>query len=163
MIEEEIRVLAVRQPFADGIINGLKTIEIRSKPTKTRGRIAIYASGNRYKEREIDDIVGNFYYLKDLKMMTSKDYEFISQSIYHGPVGKIIGTVELYYSSAIPVCDSGSFDFYSKEHLAPITYYKKGKTYFWGLRSPIKFSEPIPYKPPKGAVVWSKTVLPDGY
>ena len=39
-----MRALSVRQPYADQIMRGTKCIENRSRPTKVRGRIYIYAS-----------------------------------------------------------------------------------------------------------------------
>jgi hypothetical protein len=36
--------LSVRQPWAELILRGRKTIECRSRPTKVRGRILLYAS-----------------------------------------------------------------------------------------------------------------------
>lgn len=39
-----MRALSVRQPYADQIIKGTKRVENRSRPTKVRGRIYIYAS-----------------------------------------------------------------------------------------------------------------------
>jgi predicted transcriptional regulator len=36
--------LSVRQPYADQIMRGTKRIEYRSRPTKVRGRVYIYAS-----------------------------------------------------------------------------------------------------------------------
>ena len=38
------RALSVRQPYAEQIMRGLKTIEYRSRITHIRGRIYIYAS-----------------------------------------------------------------------------------------------------------------------
>lgn len=39
-----MKALSVRQPWATFIIDGLKTIEVRSWPTKFRGRLAIHVS-----------------------------------------------------------------------------------------------------------------------
>jgi ASCH domain-containing protein len=41
---ERMRALSVRQPFAEQIIRGTKTIEYRSRPTNIRERVYIYAS-----------------------------------------------------------------------------------------------------------------------
>lgn len=43
-IERDRIALGVQQPWADLIVRGLKTIEIRSTSTRLRGRIYIYAS-----------------------------------------------------------------------------------------------------------------------
>jgi hypothetical protein len=39
-----MQALSVRQPYADQIMRGTKRIEHRSRPTKVRGRVYIYAS-----------------------------------------------------------------------------------------------------------------------
>jgi hypothetical protein len=39
-----MRALSVRQPYADQIMRGTKRFENRSRPTKVRGRVYIYAS-----------------------------------------------------------------------------------------------------------------------
>jgi hypothetical protein len=42
--EVKMRALSVRQPYAGQIMNGIKRVEYRSRPTNIRGRIYIYAS-----------------------------------------------------------------------------------------------------------------------
>lgn len=37
--------ISIRQPYAELILRGIKTTEFRSKPTKRRGRVFIYAAG----------------------------------------------------------------------------------------------------------------------
>lgn len=120
--ENEIRVLAVNPEWASLIIQGIKKIEVRPRPTNIRERVAIYATT---------------------------------------PVNKILGTVEIV--GCVKLRIKFEYDLYADEHFAPDNYYKEGSTYFWDLRRPIEFAVPIPYKPPKGAIVWSKTVLPEGY
>jgi len=39
-----MRALSVRQPFAEQILRGIKTVEYRSRPTNIRERVYIYAS-----------------------------------------------------------------------------------------------------------------------
>jgi hypothetical protein len=39
-----MKALNIRQPYADQIMRGTKRIEYRSRPTKVRGRVYIYAS-----------------------------------------------------------------------------------------------------------------------
>jgi hypothetical protein len=144
-----MRVLAVRQPWASLIVEGLKTIEVRSKPTNIKERVAIYSSTSK---------ITNFYFNKELKIQKARDGEY--------PKGAILGTVEIVASSC---CNDGiEYDLYTNEHLAPVSnvlknklYVEYGDIYFWHLRRPVKFSQPIPYKPPKGAVVWSNFELPE--
>lgn len=48
--------LSIRQPYCEQILLGEKTIEYRSKPTKRRGRIFIYASLTPGPEEEWEDM-----------------------------------------------------------------------------------------------------------
>lgn len=41
---EKLKALSIRQPWAELILRGQKTVEYRSQPTKTRGRVYVYAS-----------------------------------------------------------------------------------------------------------------------
>ena len=41
---EQLRALSIRQPSAELILRGEKTVECRSQPTNIRGRVYIYAS-----------------------------------------------------------------------------------------------------------------------
>jgi len=42
-----VRALSVRQPFAELILRGIKTVEVRSRRTHVRGRVYVYASRTR--------------------------------------------------------------------------------------------------------------------
>jgi len=139
-----MRVLAVRQPWASLIVEGLKTIEVRSKPTNIRERVAIYASTSK---------ASRFYFTPNGKISTAYDADFTK--------GFILGTVEIIDSPSYPIESYEMFRSISNQHLAPDGYYSDKKTYIWRLENPVKFTQPIPYKPPKGAVVWSNFELPE--
>lgn len=47
----EMRCLAVRQPWAQLITDGVKTVELRTWPTHYRGSLVIVAAVNRARER----------------------------------------------------------------------------------------------------------------
>jgi len=152
MIEEEIRVLAVRQPYAYSMVSGLKTVEVRSRPTKIRERVAIYASTTHPSQKEFIEVRQNLA----LTFLDNPKYDPTEE--LH--TGKIIGSVEIVGCRK----PENGFEYalYTDEHFAPIKYYKEDKTYFWDLRRPIKFEAPIPFEwPSTGA--WAKTVLPEGY
>ncbi len=73
-----MRALSIRQPWAEQIMRGEKTIEFRGKPTNIRDTVYLYASLGRYPkydELEIIDEVG--FEIDDL------------------PRGLIVGTVEI--------------------------------------------------------------------
>lgn len=46
------RAISIKQPFVEEILQGLKVYEYRSRPTKIRGRVYLYAS---LKPREDGD------------------------------------------------------------------------------------------------------------
>lgn len=71
--------LSIRQPWAELIMHGTKTIEERSRPTRVRGRVCIYASLGRYRRAE------EAGWADELKI-----------DINALPRGVIIGTVEIF-------------------------------------------------------------------
>ena len=94
MAEPE-RALSIRQPHAEAIMRGVKQIEYRSRLTKIRGCIHIYASLRRYSA---DD---------EAEMM--EDYGIDDVACDDLPRGVLIGTVELYD------CDGGDWYLRSPE------------------------------------------------
>jgi hypothetical protein len=56
----EMRALSVRQPWAELILLGHKTIEVRPKATPLRERIYIYAGHNRIEAEEEARIAAQF-------------------------------------------------------------------------------------------------------
>ena len=77
-----MKALSIRQPHAEAIMRGVKPIEYRSRATKIRGTIQIYASLGRYAPDE------------EAEMM--EQYGIDDVSCDDLPRGVIIGTVELY-------------------------------------------------------------------
>jgi hypothetical protein len=84
-----MRALSIRQPHAEAIMRGVKPIEYRSRPTKVRGRIYIYASLGRYKPDEEKTMLEGYG-------MDDVDPDDL-------PRGVIVGTVELHD------CDGGQW------------------------------------------------------
>lgn len=66
--------LSIRQPYCEQILQGEKTIEYRSKPTKRRGRVLIYAS---------------------LKPGPEEEWEWMGLEPGDLPTGVIVGSVEV--------------------------------------------------------------------
>ena len=133
-----MRALAENPLWAAVIIDGLKTIEARSRPTNIRGRVAIYAS--KAKQSTLEGEYGPEY-----------NYRIL-------PTGMILGTVEIY--SCEPCKSLSYFELYKSGHLAPDEYYKEDKTYFWHLRRPQKFDVPILIKWPSTGS-WAQIELPE--
>lgn len=140
--EETIRVLAVRQPWASLIVEGLKTIEVRSRNTNMTGKVAIYASKNIYTEAEGNAFLDMIYRMEDAKTITTEKRGLIENTLYDNVRGKIIGTVVIYDSTK-PV-NTLEYEIFQDAHFAPNSYYETNKTYFWHLADPVKFPEPIP-------------------
>ncbi len=86
---ENLRTLSIRQPHAEAIMRGIKTIEYRSRATKVRGIIYIYASLGRYSKNDESEMLEE-YGISDL---SSDDL----------PRGVLIGTVDLFD------CDEGDW------------------------------------------------------
>jgi len=55
-----MRALSIRQPWAELILKGHKTIEVRSKATHVRERVHIYAGHNRIEAEEEARIIREF-------------------------------------------------------------------------------------------------------
>jgi ASCH domain len=79
---ENLRTLSIRQPHAEAIMRGTKTIEYRSRSTNVRGRIYIYASLGRYSKKD------------ELEML--EDYDITDINSDDLPRGVLIGTVDLF-------------------------------------------------------------------
>ena len=153
----KIRVLAVRQPWASLIVEGLKTIEVRSRPTNIGGTVAIYGAGHNLTNVEYDNFVTLFYRLMVCGLLSYSDFEITSRCLNEACTrNRILGTVE------IVECEKLTSDEMDRPH-KHFALDINPNSYSWKLANPIKFDKPIRYDPPKGAVVWSKTVLRDGY
>lgn len=94
----EIRVLAVRQPWASLIVEGLKTIEIRNVDTRS-GKVAIYASNCYYPHNDVKRMFAHFDSMYDAGIIS--DYMRNRASSYtcrEAVRGCIIGTVEIMHT-----------------------------------------------------------------
>lgn len=77
--DKSLRALSVRQPWAELIMLGDKTIEYRNYPTEVRGVVYIYASATRYPAEDEQEMQSEF----------GLDLDSL-------PRGVIVGTVEVY-------------------------------------------------------------------
>lgn len=68
------KALSIRQPYAEMILRGIKTIEYRTMPTKIRGRVYIYAS---------------------LTAGSMEAFEKLKSQPGDFPTGVLVGTVEI--------------------------------------------------------------------
>ncbi|MFA0823465.1 MAG: ASCH domain-containing protein [Methanomethylovorans sp.] len=137
-----MRVLAVRQPWASLIAEGLKSIEIRSRHTRIREDIAIYASRTKESVDE-DTYVYNVLY-KDLGINWR---DLPKRPLPHG---KILAVASL---SGCTSFSKHEFLSTKHQHWNPGWCYQEGKTYGWILKNVRKVA-PFEFKF-SGSVVWS--------
>jgi len=114
-----MKALSIRQPWAELILQGRRTLELRTWRTTYRGKIAVHAA------QEIDKTA-------------CEHYGIDAQTL---PRGQIVGTVEI---GDIIDFDAESFDAAQVEHL----YLKgfPGDLVGWRLTDPQRLSEPINFK-----------------
>lgn len=69
--------------------------------------------------------------------------------------GLIKGSVVLEHTSLLLKED---FEAYPKKHRIPCTYEELPyrNPHIWYMKEPCRFSKPVPYKHPQGAVIWVK-------
>ncbi len=133
----------MKQPWASLIAEGKKTVEVRSQVTKKIGeRIAIYASTSAWDKGTID-VAHNHLSL-----------------CYPYQYGAIIATAEIvgcrqYQSFPDFVQDEQNHRIpcASSMDIGPFG------SYAWKLANVRKLETPIPFKMPKGCVVWAKARL----
>jgi hypothetical protein len=111
-----MRALSIRQPWAELIILGHKTIEVRSRRIKIRGPIYIYAGLNRIDADEEARIAAQF----------GIDVDAL-------PRGVLVGTVEIAGCRPLEKTDSKS---------ACFAIDKTSRRYAWRLERPKRAENP---------------------
>ncbi len=106
-----MKALSMRQPHAEAVMRGVKTIEYRSGATNIRGRILIYATRTRY-EAEVEQEMMDNYGIDDA-------------SCDDLPRGVLVGTVELFDS------DEGEWHLRLPERLATLLKPSKSPQPVW--------------------------------
>jgi len=113
-----MKALSFRQPWAELILQGRKTIDLRTWPTNYRGRLVIHAS------REVDRHICQLYGLEPATLAT----------------GALVGTVEVV--DMVPL-DDQSWETMREQHLKPGPF--PGDLLGWRLAQPQRLPHPIPY------------------
>ena len=115
-----MKCLSVSQPFANMIISGQKTIELRRWNTSFRGELLIHAP-------------------KKIRVKDCKRLRITSNMV----TGAIVGKVEIYdvktYTSKAEIIQDKRFHYASRE-------YYNGKTFGFLLKNPKMLRIPIPWK-----------------
>ena len=117
-----MKAISIKQPWAHLIIQGKKTIEIRSQGTNYRGKLIIHASGNLDKN---DFLNANI----DLKTMDSFDQK------------KLIGVVDLIN---VVKLDSDLWEKLRGQHIIPGRWIEIRHKYAWIFKDPQPI-DPIEY------------------
>ena len=141
-----MRVLAVRQPWASLIVEGLKTIEIRSRPTNIRERIGIYSTKTNANRKDCDFVKDVVWDLQSKYKITLQSKYFVPYNYKLFPTGQFMGTVEIESCEKLGIADFSGEVSGRYASFAPNIH--RGKSYFWNLRNPIKLKNPIPIKWP---------------
>lgn len=98
----------------------------------------------------LDDIYDNG---KIWEMRTSITHVRGVVGLIESGSGLITGSVEIIDCSSEPIIPDNFF--YEFHKVKDVELLKKWK-YAWLLRNATRFDKPIPYKHPKGAVIWVK-------
>ena len=114
-----MKALSIRQPWAELILRGRKTIELRTWQTNTRGRIAIHAS------QTVQEEACTAYGLDPARVVR----------------GALVGTVELV---DIAPLDEGEWEARRDQHLSLSDF--PGPTFGWRLADPQRLPQPIPWR-----------------
>ncbi|NOQ47606.1 MAG: ASCH domain-containing protein [Methanococcoides sp.] len=142
-----MRLLKVNQPWASMIAHGDKEIEVRSRNTNIREKIAIYATKTPPSSKDME-YVRNFFE-RDLQKKVP-DY------LMNLPTGRILATATLRKS--VPFTPK----MWKEErlwHMAPEVFFEEGHTFGWYLEDVVKLDSPRVCNLKKGTVVWDRTEL----
>lgn len=125
-----MKALSLNQPFADLIVTGKKTIELRRWKTKFRGEFLVHASKKvLYDECE------------RLRQQSILDFEKNTKPEF--VTGAIIGKAFLYDVKEYELA-SVEWTNDKDKHLADISFMQSTNGFL--ISDPIKFDNPIPYK-----------------
>lgn len=158
-----MRALAVRQPWASLIVEGLKTIEVRKNPITISypypERVAIYATKKIPTSGELGrcfDTLGRWENYTKLSEVDKQTFDYIRSMEYNSSnTGVIMGTVEITNCKKIQSCDYTEIYYQS---YAPASMIDEN-SFIWELKNPIEFETPIPIKWPSTGS-WAKIELP---
>lgn len=165
-----MKCLSIMQPWATFVVDGIKTVENRSKATNYRGELLIHASlkfdTSDFAENFIDEFV-NFsdeafdHQNNELPGLNSyghkKTGQYDDNAVFH--MGAIIGKVNLVDCIPNPLFGKsirGLADLVTQSRLAklkipkgrlvPSEWFIGNSQYLWIVTDAVRFAKPIPYK-----------------
>jgi hypothetical protein len=115
--DPDLIALGIRQPWAELILRGVKTIEVRSQDTKVRGAVYLYSSK---KPADVEPAVA-----------AAREYGIEPDEL---PMGVIVGTVDIVDSAPCRPADAAA-------SCVPGSYLT-GR-FGWTLANPVRFDEPL--------------------
>jgi hypothetical protein len=118
--DPDLPALGIQQPWAELILRGIKTIEVRAVDTNIRGRIYLYAS------KRLSAIAP--------AVKAAERYRLDLESL---PRGVLVGSVEIADTAK---CDAND----AKGALVPSTYLDG--QYAWQLRNAERLETPLPVR-----------------
>ena len=118
-----MKALSIRQPWAELILQGRKSIELRERTTKHRGLLAIHAG-------------------KQVEIAFCHKWGLNPDAL---PKGALVGTVEV---DGMVEFDLERWNALRDQHLNPSPI--PGKWKGWRLKNPRRLEEPIPCRPLPG-------------
>lgn len=119
-IDRDRIALGVKQPWAELILRGIKTLEIRSRPTNIRDRIYLYTSKKNAQE--------------DFALQAVQAHQLEMDSL---PTGLLVGSVEIIGCRNTTAQDE-------KASCVPAEILSG--CYAWKLSQPQRFPEPLPVR-----------------
>ncbi|GAB4159415.1 MAG: hypothetical protein Tsb009_36700 [Planctomycetaceae bacterium] len=120
VLDPNVIALSLRQPWAELILRGIKTIEVRSQNTTVRGTIYLYAAQKTSP-------------LPIAKTMAQRHALKLSEL----PTGVLVGTVDVIDSNRSKPNDAAA---------ACVTRGHLPNKFSWHLANPIRFSDPVDVK-----------------
>lgn len=125
-----MRALSVRQPWAELIILGHKTIEVRSRRTNIRERVHIYAGRNRIEADEEHRIAAQF----------GLDMDKLAR-------GVLVGTVEIVGCRPLNKSDSPAACFEIDQAEGFYAWLLERPERALNLQTPTKHPQPVFFNP----------------
>jgi hypothetical protein len=118
--DPDLLALGIRQPWAELILRGIKTIEVRSQGTAQRGTIYVYAS------KQVSDLPA--------ARAAVKSYDLDLDAL---PKGVVVGTVEIVDSAPCQPSDTVA---------ACLPRNLLAGRYSWKLRNAQRLDKPLPVR-----------------
>ena len=118
--DPEVPALGVRQPWAELILRGVKTIEVRSTDTRVRGTIYLYAS-KKFSELPA-------------ALDAARKHALDGAAL---PTGLLVGSVEIAETRAARPHDAAA-------SCVPAPLLKE--QFAWQLQNPLRFPRPLPVR-----------------